>query len=252
MDTIYDHNFKVYSDQAVCNSYVDSNELQAPEREILSRIGSTIADKKILDIGIGTGRTTQYLLEYTRDYTGIDYSGGMVKKAKEKFGDARILQMDARNLQAVDALSLDFVFFSFNGIDYMNHSDRMKCLQEITRVIKVGGLFAFSTHNLGYLKFNQFVINAPKFSIPYFKRLIKGGINRLRNVFYHVHTDAYSIITDPGHDYNCLTYYISPDQQVKQLKELGFQNIQMFGRSGKQLDTGVDGESAWIYYLAQK
>jgi ubiquinone/menaquinone biosynthesis C-methylase UbiE len=252
MGTIYDHNLKVYSDQTICNSYIDCNELQVPELKILDLIANEINDKKILDIGIGTGRTTKHLLQYSKDYIGIDYSAGMVQKAKERFKEAQILQMDARNLHAFDSQSFDFILFSFNGIDYMNHEDRIKCLGEIVRTLKNGGFFVFSSHNREYENFNRFVIKAPLFSVPYFKRLAKGGSNRLKNVLKHVYTESYAIITDPGHDYDCLTYYINPQQQAKQLEEHGFHNIQMFGLDGKAINSVADKKSAWIYYLANK
>lgn len=252
MDKIYDHNLKVYSDETICNSYVESNELQAPEIEIIRQIGDKIKGKRILDVGIGTGRTTKYLLQYSKDYVGVDYSEGMVQKAKKRFKDVQILQMDARNLQAFDSESFDLVFFSFNGIDYMNHDDRMKCLSEILRTLKKDGSFVFSSHNREYVNFNRFVIKAPLFSVPYFKRLVKGGSNRLKNLLKHVHADGYAIVTDPGHDYDCLTYYITPVQQAKQLKEIGFNNIRMFGLDGKSFNTEIHKNSAWIYYLAEK
>jgi len=252
MASIHSHNLKVYSDKTICDSYTYSNDLQLPESEILSLIGSEIQNRRILDIGIGTGRTTEYLLKYTKDYIGVDYSEGMVKHAKEIYRDAEILQMDARDLNAFGDESFDLVFFSFNGIDYMNHTDRMQCIKEVTRVLRTGGFFVFSSHNIHYERFNKFIINAPKFSIPYFKRLIRGGLNRLRNLSSHMHTDEYSIITDPGHDYNCITYYIASQNQESQLKTFGYKNIRTFGIDGAALNAVTKKKNAWIYYLAQK
>ena len=47
--------------------------------------------------------------------------------------------------------SFDFILFSFNGIDYMNHDERIRTLREIRRILKTGGYFCFSTHNLNFL-----------------------------------------------------------------------------------------------------
>src|SRR5689334_19440181 len=55
------------------------------EATILSKIRKDIQDKAILDIGVGAGRTTSYLLEVSRDYVGIDNSGDMVKACQKRF-----------------------------------------------------------------------------------------------------------------------------------------------------------------------
>jgi ubiquinone/menaquinone biosynthesis C-methylase UbiE len=50
-------------------------------------------------------------------------------------------------MPAFENETFDFVMFSFNGLDYLSHSDRLLALGEIRRVLKPAGLLLFSSHN---------------------------------------------------------------------------------------------------------
>jgi len=82
----------------VVDYYATTNELTAAERVLFEKLRPTIAGKAILDIGIGTGRTTPFLASLTEDYTGVDYSPEMVQRAKELHPRANLLECDARDL----------------------------------------------------------------------------------------------------------------------------------------------------------
>lgn len=57
--------------------------------------------------------------------------------------------MDARDLSTFSDQSFDLVWFSFNGIDYVNHIDRLTILQEIYRVTKPGAILYFLATTCG-------------------------------------------------------------------------------------------------------
>lgn len=102
---------------------------------------------KMLDIGVGAGRTTHYFAHLTKEYVGIDYSENMIKVCREKFQNypkkISFEVCDARSLKFFEDSYLDFVLFSYNGLDYMNHEDRLRVLREIRRATKEGGTFVF-------------------------------------------------------------------------------------------------------------
>lgn len=116
----------------------------------MQRLASEVQGQPILDIGVGGGRTTEFLCALTTDYLGIDYLGELVAAARRRFPRVRFEQMDARDLSPLGSESFAAVTFSFNGIDGMSHADRARAFSEIHRVLRPGGWFAYSTMNLAY------------------------------------------------------------------------------------------------------
>ena len=47
-----------------------------------------------------------------------------------------------------DSNSFDLAWFSFNGIDYVATAGRVRILEEVRRILRPGGTFCFSSHNL--------------------------------------------------------------------------------------------------------
>src|SRR2546430_9588074 len=66
-------NKQAYSATGVVDWYRDFDFLLKPEKVLLQKIRPEIEGQRLLDIGIGSGRTTKHLLEISSDYTGIDY-----------------------------------------------------------------------------------------------------------------------------------------------------------------------------------
>lgn len=107
---------------------------------------------KMLDIGVGGGRTTVHFAPLVRQYVGVDYAANMVEACEERFPDREdhisFGEADARYMNQFPAGTFNFIILSYNGIDNIAHDDRLLALKEINRVGKSGGVFAFSTHNL--------------------------------------------------------------------------------------------------------
>jgi len=79
----------------------------------------------------------------------------------------------------------------------------------------------------------------------------KAVANRVKNLKKHVYHPDYAIITDPGHNYRLLTYYISAANQVKQLTLAGFSDdVAVYDVKGDFVSDSA--ESAWLYYLTRK
>lgn len=58
------------------------------------------------------------------------------------------------------------------------------------------------------------------------------------------------MITDPAHQYSLLTYYISAQKQIEQLRRAGFsQDVRFYDLEGRQSESP---KSAWLYYFARK
>jgi ubiquinone/menaquinone biosynthesis C-methylase UbiE len=101
----------------------------------------------VLDIGCGTGRTTIPLKQSGYDVIGIDYSTDMIEFAMKKHSDIDFRVMNACELEFPDE-HFEYALFSFNGIDNISpYEKRLRCLSEVHRVLKKGGIFIYSSHN---------------------------------------------------------------------------------------------------------
>ena len=233
--------------------YKDFEFILKPEAVILEAIAPVIKGKKLLDIGIGGGRTTKFLLEISSDYTGIDYTPDFIEAARQRFPNANLLCCDARDLRGFADATFDFVLFSFNAIDYMIHEDRLSCLAEINRVLKPGGFFMFSTHNRDYRHFDKFPWQERRFDLNHLKSCLYTLVHlpkHQRMKKYEVRTDEYAIINDNAHGFSLLAYYIGFAEQVRQLHEVGFVSVEAYDMEGNP--TQGDVNFPWIYYLARR
>jgi ubiquinone/menaquinone biosynthesis C-methylase UbiE len=251
--TVDEINKAAYSARNVVEWYGDLDFILKPEAVIIERIRTAIEGKKLLDIGIGAGRTTRFLLEVSQDYTGIDYTPDCIELAQKKYPAANLIHCDARDLSIFADQTFDFILFSGNGIDYMIHEDRMKCLTEIRRVLKPHGFFMFSTHNRDFEYFDKLPWREPKFDLNHLKSCIYTFIHlprHLRMKKYETRTEGYAIINDTAHGFSLLTYYISPAEQVKQLIEKGFGEVYPYDLNGNII--AGDRNFPWTYYLARR
>src|ERR1700689_5122670 len=78
-----DPNVRVYSSPEVAQYYASLNYLTACERLLFEQY--LRPGMKILDLGVGGGRTTPYFSSIAESYIGIDYSAPMIAACKEKF-----------------------------------------------------------------------------------------------------------------------------------------------------------------------
>jgi ubiquinone/menaquinone biosynthesis C-methylase UbiE len=162
--------------------------------------------------------------------------------------------MDARDLSAFKDQSFDFVNFSFNGIDYVNLENREQALNEITRVLKPGGIFFFSTHNKSSESFNLQPWldkrNSPLTRLKDFFKLLPFILRKIRNKKLEIITNDYAVINDSAHSYQLFTFYTTPDFLIKQLTKYSFTNIQFYDRSGKKV--AAEKADDWIFVITKK
>jgi SAM-dependent methyltransferase len=256
METSIDRiNQRAYNSGTALRFYDRPAGLFEAEQVILHRLLPEIRGKTLLDIGVGAGRTTPFLLDISSDYIGIDYSPVLVRRAKEKFGLQTIFECDVRDLSRFRNDTLDFALFSYNGLDTIPHDGRLKELHEIRRVLKPNALFVFSAHNRNSKDLNQPFWNAlrtQRWTLTLFKRVIWALLlqprhHRMRHL--EIHEKDYAVLNDNGLRYRCLIYFISVSAQITQLRACGFDNIEAFDMRGRSVDD--DYEALWVYYVAR-
>ena len=244
-------NRETYSDPAVVRYYESSSTLQAAERVIFEGLAPFLADRDILDIGVGGGRTASYLSGVGGRYLGIDFSPEMIASSRRRHPGVTFRVEDARDLSAYEAKSHHLVVFSFNGIDYVDHVDRLRILAEIRRVLAPDGHFVFSSHNLAAFRPPAFpwTWHPLKLGIRAL-RALPASANRLRHRRYEQRGEGFAILNDGAHENRLLTYYIALDQQVKQLRDIGFDGpVVVYDASGTPVVR--DDTSPWLYYHVQ-
>jgi SAM-dependent methyltransferase len=242
----------------VVNYYATTNELTAAERVLFERFRSDIVGKKVLDIGIGTGRTTPHLAAMAGHYIGFDYSPEMVQCARKLHPQLEILECDARDLSRFGPEAFDFILFSFNGIDSVSDSDRQVVLRQILGALRPGGAFAFSAHNLASFRTSAFSLKNLHWTLNPWRFLggcryyVRGMLNHLSARGNEVRTPDYALLTERAANYQYLNYYVSKALQVEQLERAGFTNVEIYTENGKPTRVQNDDRDRWIYYSARK
>jgi ubiquinone/menaquinone biosynthesis C-methylase UbiE len=249
-----DNNLKIYTNKAVVNWYSNLHDIIDIEDAIFKNYASILSTGDVLDIGIGGGRTTKYLINKCKNYVGIDYSNQFTNVVKSSFPTADIRNLDARNLSVFDSNTFDFVNFSFNGIDYVNLKDREQILSEINRVLKPNGIFFFSTHNKSYVSFNEEPWNNKRnlvfTRVKDFIKLAPFYFRKMLNRKLEVYENEYSIINDSAHNYGLMTFYTTPNFLIEQLENKRFCNVEFFSKKTKVVDFRRLDD--WIFCTCQK
>jgi len=251
-------NLQNYESDAVVRRYERQHKLSRAEKAILDTVAKNQGGR-MLDIGVGAGRTTVHFAGVFKDYIGIDYSMPMIDAARQRFAGARgcsFFHCDARDMLMFDKESFDFILFSFNGIDCVSFADRQKILSEVKRIGKPNSWFAFSSHNLYSLDV-LFSFQFPKNPFKY-----PGEYKRYKGVRSHnpakeimVAHDWYPVF-DGDINFTAEYVYYKPEKQIEELGRHGFDEVQVFSvKTGKVIPAEpvvwqkVD--DPWLYYLCK-
>jgi ubiquinone/menaquinone biosynthesis C-methylase UbiE len=106
------------------------------------------AGESVLDLACGMGRTTLLLHEMGMRVKGVDQSDLFIRTAKRRLPYLDLCVGSYDHIREKNA-SFSHVLISFNGIDLaFPETQRLAALQECVRVLKPGGTFIFSSHNL--------------------------------------------------------------------------------------------------------
>jgi len=257
VESLANVNRRSWSSRSVVADYRARDAVWEVERVIFERYRYALLGKRLLDLGCGAGRTTAALLKYSRDYTGVDYAPRMVAAFRKKFPQVRIENLDMRDLSLLGAAAFDFALCSFNGLDYMAHSDRLKTLREIHRVLVDSGLFVFSAHNRNFHHAGTpprlDLKGTPAEIVRQLLSFVLDWWHYRRNRRWQVFTEEYALINDCAHHYSLVTYYIDRQHQAEQLRATGFELLETFDRKGNLLPPDTrDAHSSFLYYVARK
>lgn len=248
-------NRAVYELDAIVGHYRARADLLPGEAAILRALrddGADLAAMAVIDIGCGAGRTSEHLLPLAGRYVGLDFAAAMVESCRARFAArfprADFRRADARDLSDFAAGAFDLALFSFNGLDTLDHAGRAMALNEIRRVLKPGGRFAYSTHLLPNVE-PRFAGNAGEWQTDARTRRRFAALNA--SVPDLAGRD-WAMIRDAAHHFALLTHYIRPQAIPDELAAAGFAPPRFFaGYEARELDPASEdlARHNWIYVL---
>lgn len=192
------------------------------------------SDKSILDLACGGGRTTLRLYEmgYTR-IKGVDLSDVLVDLAQKRFPAIQFEVGSYCDIQETNE-SYDNVLLSHNGIDHaFPETEREKAISECARVLRPGGYFVMSSHNIKSL-----------YGSPFYYKQRKWWL--LKNMWRAPFSRAYV------YDLKSWMFYGSPNYCIQQIEKHGFKLVESIGFRGMTNPVMNKWLSPYIHYVFQK
>lgn len=229
--------------------------MQPPERAIFERLESVLPAARMLDLGMGGGRTTAHLAPKVAQYLGVDYAPAMVNVCANRFPALEFRTGDARDLRSLSSGSFDLVLFSYNGVDYVDSEGRAAALGEMARLLSPSGALIFSSHNVHSLA--ALMHGEAREGVWTRMRLwrrrsrIRASNPSAKELMAH---DGVSV-SDGAFNFRLMTYYIKPAAQVAALRALGFTSVDVYDLSRGTILAPEEWESCtdpWLYYLCTR
>jgi SAM-dependent methyltransferase len=235
--------------------------LNSQEKAAFDSVGELARRARILDIGVGAGRTVSPLRDLGQSYQGVDYVQEMVDHCRARFPGVRFERADARQMSLFADGSFDLVFFSCNGICMVDHPGRLAILAEVRRLLSPGGVFIFSTCNRNSRAYRVFRYPDFQSTANPVKWLVRAGRfaahtllrirNRRRHRRHEIRTAEYSVVNTVYHHYTTMLYVNEIPQQLKQLTEAGFSpDMKVFDLAGRPAN--ADCQDGTLTFVARK
>lgn len=120
----------------------DRNATRDLDALVVRRIGLSLADRDVLELGCGTGKNTDFLAAQARTVTALDVSEAMIARAHQRTAtsNVRFLLHDVRDPWPVPPASVDMVVANL----ILEHvHDLAPVFFEAARVLRPGGQFFF-------------------------------------------------------------------------------------------------------------
>lgn len=230
-----------------------SSTLRTPEEVILSRFREGLTGR-VLELGCGAGRLTGHLAKAAESLHAVDVSPAMIEACRGRHPQVRLDLMDLREIGQLPPASFDAVVAPYNVIDVLGDADRGRALDVFRALLPLYGFLILSSHNLAA---------PPPKHIPRPKTLKEAvktalGLPRWlptrRRLLPHEHVEQdYAVLNDPAHDYGLLHYYITRDDQERQLSKHGFALIDCLDLDGASVPRGERAaHSSELHYIARR
>lgn len=257
-DPVWSRDLSVYSD---LDSWTDRGE-----RTLIHQLAASLRGKRILDVGMGAGRSAWLILLLSDDYVGVDLNRDMVEAARRNLPDTDFRAADARDLSMFADGEFDFVYFSHAGLDAIDHVGRHEALSEFVRVTKPGGVVAYSTLNrsgpfwhmgpgpvgavgkspnpYNYARFGARFGLHPRQHLHAFH-----NASRLRTLAED--HDDWGTDTMPTHEWALLVHYVTGPEAVREAENVSLEDVSLIGDHGRTVRPDDDNTDVrWFHVVA--
>jgi SAM-dependent methyltransferase len=231
--------------------------LDAQETVTLLRYQSYVVGRDVLDLGVGAGRTSRVLAGLARAYHAVDYSPLAVARLRKSMPKVRVHLEDMRDLARFDDDAFDFILGAGHVLDVVSHDDRERTLAGARRVLRPGGLIAFSSHNRCYVRAKagpelHRSRNPLRFALHLARYVASMRVHLRMKALRHFEDD-YALIDESGPDHALLHYHVDRNAQERQLRRLGYDIVDVLDRSGQSVAKGeMAPKSRSLMYVARK
>lgn len=133
----------VYADEERARSYAG---LEYPGtywlafRDIPGLLDRHVRGTRALDFGCGAGRSSRFLAERGFEVVGVDISGSMLARARERDPGGRYVLVPDGDLGVLEADSFDLAFCAFTFDNVPGREHRARIFRELSRVLAPGGV----------------------------------------------------------------------------------------------------------------
>jgi len=210
------------------------------ERVMFTRYRAAFEGRRVLDLAVGSGRTTPALLPHAAGYIGVDLSDAMLEVARRRHPQATFLRMDVRDIGLLGAGRFDFVLASCAILSAFPHEERLKLLDAIRGLLVPGGLFVFTAHNREWRDAGMAPLNRHSWRPRQMLRALHplSWINYLRAKPLWRQEAHYAIMSDSAHLWRGIFYFIDRNSQTRQLEAAGFDLVEIIAEDGTTLGPG--------------
>ena len=261
-----------WSDSDVVDKYVTEGFTDRGESQAFAELWPALSGGRVLDLGVGAGRTTRLLAPVAPKYVGVDLSKAMVELARERNPGVDIRCADARRLGAdFPDGAYDLVIFSFNGIDSVDHSGREAVLAEMHRVLRPGGRLLFSSLNIDGPYFDERPWRLPPVpdgapaermmrKVLAFVRVVAHPRTQLASLRNFEQSrrhagdgDGWSMRPMRGHEFRFVVLFASPGATTAMLRHAGLVPVRGWTQDGEEFDVTAERSAAgYLHYLCRQ
>jgi len=237
-----------------------STQLERSELALLERFRDRWLQVRMLDLGVGTGRTAYTFAPLVGEYVGIDYSPEMIDLARAEVPPAPHVRFevgDARCLEGNYDGPWELVLFSFNGIGGVGHEERLDVLRQVRERLTGDGLFCFSAHSAHSLPRDKPALmldprrplrsvyrSARALQERRIVKTVNAGVNPVT-----FDERGWDRLADGSHGFQERWYYVTVGEQLRQLEEAGFGAVEVLNNDAQPVDPANPSRDPWLHYF---